>query len=57
MLTSGATRVTMIVLAVVAVSGGPVAATVLGTRVVRWLTRSCRGRPIQLSDVRVVRNG
>jgi hypothetical protein len=56
LLTTGPTRLVMIGLAAASVVGGPLVATILGTRIVRWLTKTCRGRPIQLRDVRVVRN-
>ncbi len=57
LLVEGSLRWLMVALAVASIAGGPLLATSLGTRVVRLLTRSCRGRPIQLRDVRVVRNG
>jgi hypothetical protein len=57
MLTDGSARAAMAALAVSAAIGAPILAATLGTRIVRLLTRSCRGRPIQLRDVHIVRNG
>jgi hypothetical protein len=56
-LTTGPTRWLMAGLAIASVVVAPLVTGALGTRVVRLLTRNCRGRPIQLRDVRVVRNG
>jgi hypothetical protein len=56
MLSDGPTRWVMVGLAAGSVIAGPIASAALGTRVVRLLTRTCRGRPIQLQDVHVVRN-